>query len=565
MRIDETIIINFTGIWLEKLLIIKFTSTNFSLINFHFRETLHHMKKIYIVFALLLIKCSIASAQVITWAEEIAPIMYNHCTTCHHSGAIGGTSFIDYNDVFNEGLNIQSKVNDGEMPPWPPDPEYRHLAHERILSDWQKTAINDWVNNGMPQGNMANAPTPPVYSGSALLTNPDYIYQIPHYTVNTVNDLYRNFVIPTNLLSSQYITEFEVIPGNRGIVHHVIVWEDTSSTPAQLDAADPDTGYTNFGGSGSSTSNMVGLWVPGQSAFKWPTGMGQLLPAGTNIVIQVHYPGGTTNETDSTQIRIKTSSTPLRNVYTVPILNHDNTIIDGPLFIPANTTQTFHEQFTVPVFLNLSFISVGAHMHLLGQSAISYGVTLTNDTIPFIKIDEWDFHWQGLYPFKQVLKIPGGTTLYGEATYDNTVNNPENPNNPPQDVSLGESTTDEMMLFYFSFTNYANGDENIIIDSTTVSSIYDPAYAGLITTPQLYDPSPNPAQQHVNLSFYLPKGNMVTFKVYDIKGALVKQVMHRFDNGLNLHSLDVADLQCGEYLIEMQSGEVSRTKKLLKE
>ncbi|MEP7264517.1 MAG: T9SS type A sorting domain-containing protein [Bacteroidota bacterium] len=523
------------------------------------------MKKIYIVLVLLFIKCSIASAQVITWAEEIAPIMYNHCTTCHHSGAIGGTSFIDYADVFSEGLSIQDKVNTGEMPPWPPDPEYRHLAHERLLSTWEKTAINDWVNNGMPQGNMANAPAPPVYSGTALITNPDYIYQIPNYTVNTATDLYRNFVVPTNLLSQQYITEFEVIPGNRGVVHHVIVWEDTSSTPATLDAADPGTGYTNFGGSGSSTSNMIGLWVPGMGSFKWPTGMGQLLPAGTNIVIQVHYPGGTTNETDSTQIRVKTSSTALRNVYTIPILNHDNTIVDGPLFIPANTTKTFHEQFTVPVFLNLSLISVGPHMHLLGQTALSYGVTLVNDTIPFIKIDHWDFHWQGLYPFKQVLKIPGGTTLYGEASYDNTVNNPENPNNPPQDVSLGESTTDEMLLFYFSFTNYANGDENIIIDSTTVSSIYDPAYESIITTPQLYDPSPNPAQQHVNLSFYLPHGNTVTFKVYDVKGALVKQVMHRFENGLNLHTLDVAGLQSGEYLIEMQSGEVKRTKKLLKE
>jgi hypothetical protein len=255
----------------------------------------------------------------------------------------------------------------------------------------------------------------------------------------------------------------------------------------------------------------------------------------------------------------------LRNVYTLPVLNHSTNMTNGPLFIPANTTQTFNEVFQVPVFLNLSFISVGPHMHLLGKTAISYGVTLLNDTIPLIKIDEWDFHWQGLYPFKQVLKIPGGTTLYGECFYDNTTNNPENPNDPPQDVSLGESTTDEMMLFYFTFTNYLTGDENIIIDSTTVSSVYDPSFEGIVTTPQFYDPSPNPAQQLSNLSFYLPETADVLFTVYDLKGSSVKNVSKHCNRGLNIYVLDVNDLASGEYIIEMRANGFQRTKKMIVE
>ncbi len=523
------------------------------------------MKRIATLIGLIILKAGTTNAQVITWAEEIAPIMYDNCTSCHHSGGIGPFSLIDYIDAVTEATSIKDAVNSKIMPPWPPDPTYRTLAHERRLSTWQIAAINDWVNNGTPQGNMANAPTPPVYSGNATIVNPDYIFQIPTYTINTSTDLYRNFVIPSNLLNQLSITDFEVIPGNRGIVHHVIVWEDTTNVPALLDAGDPDPGYTNFGGSGSSASNMIGFWVPGMGSFKWPAGMGQLLPAGTDIVIQVHYPGGTINQTDSTQIRIKTSTAPLRNVYTLPVLNHDNTIVNGPLFIPANTTPTFYEQYTVPFFLNLSFISVGAHMHLLGQTAITFGVTLTNDTIPFLKINDWDFHWQGLYQFKQVLKIPGGTTLYGAATYDNTANNPDNPNDPPQDVSLGESTTDEMLLFYFSFTTYQAGDENIVIDSSTISSIYDPAFDNIVSTPQLYDPSPNPANDNVTLSFYLPKGDDVSFRIYDVTGKLVKQVLHHFENGLNLHSIDVTGLNNGEYVIEMESGNVMRSKKILKQ
>ncbi len=523
-----------------------------------------YMKKLILISALLSI-IKPASAQTVTWADDIAGMMYNNCTSCHHTGGIAPFTLITYSDAVTEATSIQDAVNSGEMPPWPPDPTYRHLAHERVLSSAQKAAINDWVNNGTPQGNMANAPTPPVYNSSVAITNPDLIFQIPSYTVNTATDLYRNFVIPASLLSQMYITEFEVVPGNKGIVHHVIVWEDTSNVPAMLDLADPDPGYTNFGGSGSNASNMIGLWVPGMGSFKYPLGMGQQLPLGTDIVIQVHYPGGTFNETDSTQIRIKATSNALRNVFTLPILNHDNTLVNGPLFIPANTTQTFYSQFTIPAFLNLSFISVGAHMHLLGKSALSYGVTALNDTIPLIRINEWDFHWQGLYPFQQVLKIPGGTTLYGECFYDNTVNNPENPNDPPQDVSLGEATTDEMMLFYFTFTNYMTGDENIIIDSSTVTNIYDPVFDNLIKTPQLYDPSPNPASTSLNCSFYLPLNSTMQFNIYDIKGALIKSTNHTAERGLNIYQIPVSEMNSGEYILEMKTGNTKKSKRFIKE
>lgn len=518
------------------------------------------MKRIY--FLILLLVSSRTYSQNATWSEDVAAIFYNKCTSCHHSGGIGPFSLIDYNDAVMEALSIQNAINDGYMPPWPPDPTYRHLAHERILSGMEIAAINDWVNNATPLGNIANAPIPPTYNSSATITNPDYIFQIPTYTVNTATDLYRNFVIPSGLINNLAITDFEVIPGNRAIVHHVIVWEDTSDVPSQLDLADPDPGFTNFGGSGSSKSNMIGFWVPGMSAFKWPTGMGQLLPAGTDIVIQVHYPGGTFNATDSTHIRLKTSSAALRNVYTLPVLNHDNTITNGPLFIPANTTPTFYSQFTIP--FNLSFISVGAHMHLLGQSAVTFGVTLLNDTIPFLRINEWDFHWQGLYQFRNVLKIPAGTTLYGICNYDNTLNNPHNPNNPPQDVSVGEATTDEMMLFYFSFTQYVTGDENIVIDSSAiVTSVYDPAFADIIQTPQLYDPAPNPSGDFVNLSFYLPATDDVIFRIYDLKGAIVKTSDQHFDAGLNIHRISINDLASGEYILKMQAGGMERSKKVV--
>ena len=140
-----------------------------------------------------------------------------------------------------------------------------------------------------------------------------------------------------------------------------------------------------------------------------------------------------------------------------------------------------------------------------------------------------------------------------------------NPNNPPQDVSLGESTTDEMMLFYFTFAFYQPGDENIVIDSTAIVSIYDPGFADIIHTPQLYDPSPNPSNEFVNLSFYLPRSSDVVFKIMDLKGAVVQDGMQHFDAGLNLHSINMEKISNGEYILEMTADGVRRSKKIIKE
>src|SRR6185436_13388896 len=331
------------------------------------------------------------------WSVDIAPILYAKCTSCHNQNGIAPFSLITYQDAFFYKTDIQTNVNSGMMPPWPPDPNYRHLAHERVLSPAEKSAIDQWVNAGAPQGDSTLAPAQPVYSSAAEITSPDLISRMPDYVVNTTTDLYRCFVMPSGLLSQQYITEIEALPGNRNIVHHILIYEDTSGIPAQLDAADPDPGYTDFGGTGSPSSNLIGVWVPGQSVYRLPVGMGIGMPANTNIVIQIHYPGGITNQTDSTKILFKLSSSLLRNVTITPPLNHFN-LTNGPLVIPPNTTRTFYSQYTIPV--TLSTLSVGPHMHLIGKSIMSYGVTPSNDTIPFINIPEWDFHWQGLYSFR---------------------------------------------------------------------------------------------------------------------------------------------------------------------
>jgi len=498
----------------------------------------------------------------VTWSNSVANILYSDCTSCHHNGGIAPFSLMTYNDANSSSADIEDVILSGEMPPWPPDSQYSRYAHERLLTLQERTDILDWVAQGAQAGDTALAPIPPIYNGLTEISNPDLISRMPAYAVNTVNDLYRCFVMPSGLSTDQYITELEALPGNRAIVHHILIYEDSSSVPAQLDAADPGPGYTNFGGTGSFASKLIGIWVPGQQVSRLPVGMGIKLSANTNIVIQVHYPGGTTGQTDSTEIRFKLSSNPLREISINPPLNHYQ-LDNGPLFIPANSTKTFTAHYTLP--FDASILAVGPHMHLIGRSITSFGITPTQDTIPFIHIPNWDFHWQGTYSFQRVLHVPAGTTLYSSAYYDNTSANPDNPNSPPQNVSLGESTTDEMMLIYFAYTGYLPGDENIIQDSSIILSTDEFAFTDIVSTVQLYAPVPNPARDKTSIQFLLPKKSRVDILVSDIQGKVVWSDLQDAERTAGYHSLEIplTSFSKGIYTVTLNGADFSKSKKLI--
>ncbi len=517
------------------------------------------MKKTLLLL-LLAISSKIITAQV-TWSANVASIIYTKCSNCHNANGIAPFELMSYQDAVQNATDIKDQVTNRTMPPWPPDPAYSHLAHERILTQQEIDAIANWVDNGMIRGNIALEPPPPVFSSSSEITSPDLILNAPVYAVNTTNDDYRCFVIPTNLLTDKYITAMEAIPGNRNVVHHILIYSDNTNVPATLDAADPGPGYTNFGGTGSSASKLIGVWVPGQSAYYSPTGMGIKLPANSNVILQIHYPGGISGQTDSTKLLLKLTSTFQREISIDAPLEHLN-LDNGPLIIPANTSKTFNAHYVVPY--DLSVLGVGPHMHLIGTSILSYGVTPSGDTIPFFNVPHWDFHWQGVYSFPKVLKIPAGTILYSEAHYNNTTANPSNPNNPPQWVFLGESTTDEMMLVYFAYTLYLPGDENIIIDSTQIINNVQDVNGSLISTIQLYDPTPNPANDKVTFQYFLPQSGNVIISIVDISGKVIKKENFEVKNGLVTSQIQINDLLEGIYFLNLEAGGIIRSKRILK-
>ena len=516
------------------------------------------MKKLF-VSILFLVSIFSSSAQTPTWANQISCIIYSHCTSCHNSNGLAPFPLMTYSENYESRFGILDAVTNRIMPPYLPDVNYSHFTDEKVLSDDEINLISDWVNGGAPSGDTTQALLPPVYNSNQVIANPDFVGRIPNFTIpNTGADLYQAFVVSNPYPSVKYITDIEVLPGNRNVVHHVLVFQDTSYSAVASDSAFAGPGYISFGGIGSTSSKLVATWVPGTSVFSLPTGMGVKLDAGARLILQIHYPEGSQGQLDSTKVNFKYSTTPLRNVSTSPPLN-TSTMTNGPLIIPANTTQTFYSQYTIPV--NLSILAVAPHAHLICKKFEVYGVTPTNDTINFIKIDDWDFHWQGSHTFQQPIKVPSGTVLHGMAFYDNTVNNPDNPNNPPQNVIQGEATTDELMLIYFSYLHYQHGDENIIIDTSSHSSHYQNCVpVDIITSSDentiddKFIVFPNPASNQINLLHSTDSDFSV--EIINAVGSIVF-------SSFNQKTIDITNLSEGLYFIKSTVDNKTSIKKII--
>ena len=539
--------------------------------NFYFYIMMKSPKFIGIFLLTILIKP--VQGQTVTWADDIAPILYKNCTSCHHFGGLAPNPFITYQDAFNERFYTQQYVNSKYMPPWPPDANYKHLANERILAPSDIAKISQWVLNGAPEGNPANAPAAPVYTNNATeLTTINFTGIMQSYLVNTSSDLYRCFIINTNFATDVFASDLEVRPGNPAIVHHVLVYEDTSSIIVQRDSADAGPGYTNFYGTGSASSHLVGEWVPGTRHITFPSGMGVRLRKNTRIILQVHYPKGTYLKLDSTRVNITfalNSSSPLfREVYLAPILS-DADFVNGPLSIPPNTIRTFTAAST-PTVANLPFgafslLSIAPHMHLIGKQVKVFGLNNGNssDTIPMISIPKWDFKWQGVYNFRNPLKIVEGTTLVAQSLYDNTSSNLNNPSIPPIQVNAGEATTDEMMLVFFAFTYYLPGDENIVIDNSPLDVGIQELQKNAANSLQIYNLFPNPAKNSAQLPYFSPTGNLATAKITSLDGRTIREWPLSLLQGYGSVPVNLEGLNKGQYFITIQSKSLTRTKSFI--
>lgn len=523
--------------------------------------------KTFLLVALLLpVFSTTANTQTVDWATDVAPILYENCVKCHRDGGIGHFSLIGYGNAYANRFPVMAATQIRKMPPWKPDPEYRRFAHERRLTDDQIQTIKDWVLADAPPGDLNLAPPDPVFIPGSDVGTPDHVLTTPLYTVTATEDEYRCFVIPNGLNQTAFLRGLEAIPGNHEAVHHILIYEDTTGQAQTLDAQTPEPGYVNFGGPGVNGARLVGAWVPGTRTTLVPPFMGVKLTPGADLIVQMHYPKGVTGMSDMTTLNFFFTPTNqnIREIHLAPLINHTFFSLENwPLWIPANTVKTYHATYKTPVAG--SGISVAPHMHLIGRNIVCFAVTPQGDTISLIRINDWDFHWQGSYYFQKVQNIPAQSTLHAYATYDNTVNNPFQPNNPPQLVAQGEATTDEMMLVYFAYMAYQPGDENIVIDSSLLSTAvpFVPDQ-GVVASLNVF---PNPASGQATLEYELLESSDVQVNIADLNGRVLKTFAEKHDvtPGIYRENVEMGDLAPGVYFVKIQTpGGGVRVTKVIK-
>jgi hypothetical protein len=498
-----------------------------------------------------------AQMQTVTYSEHIAPIIYNHCTSCHRTGEIAPFPLTNYSEVQSWASMVKHVTSIGYMPPWKADPTYQQYQKENYLSAAEIQLITDWVNAGSPQGNPALEPPLPVFPTGSQVGVPDKVISFSQSYLHQGNntDEYRYFAIPAGLTQDRDLIALEVRPGNKSIVHHALFWEDTTGTALADDAATPEYGYTgNLNNilTDGSLDHQLPSYVPGQKPTVLSNGMAYRMHAGSVLKAQFHYAPTASDESDSSSFNLffapQTATRYVKSHVMVPL---PGVIVNDVFYIPAGRIKEFHGIYTVPE--DASMLSTMPHMHKLGTHWNVYAVKPNGDTVPLIRINSWDFNWQGNFDFKHLIHLPQGTQIHAFAGYDNTTNNPNNPNSPPKAVTWGENTSDEMYYLPLQWVSYQAGDENLNLEQTT--GINDPNFYQIAD--KLYPVSPNPASDKIQIGFTLGKSAMIDLKLYDINGREVRTVANDqyYIQGLHTKEMDISGLASGIYALTLQTKE----------
>lgn len=377
----------------------------------------------------------------VTWNEHIAPILHQNCATCHRPDEIGPFPLLTAAQAAKRAKQITEAVVSRQMPPWHADRDSPAFINDRHLPDRDLALMEKWLAQGAQEGDPALAPPPPIFPNTLQIANPDATLTMPEpYPVPAEGrDEYRNFVFPLNLTEDKWVRSIELRPSARAVVHHVLVFLDTTGDAVKRDAQDPKPGYRGIINAGQQ---FLIAWAPGAGALTLPPDLAWHFPKGSSLVLQTHlHPSGKPEE-ESTIVRVKYAEGPPASTYTTIQLPPVFSILRGLEIPPGEKEHTMRDSFVLPV--DVTAFACGAHAHMLGKR-MSLTATLPDGTQRILlKISDWDFAWQEQYLYSQRIALPKGTRLDSEVVWDNSKDNPRNPTIPPVTVRWGEQTLDEM-------------------------------------------------------------------------------------------------------------------------
>jgi mono/diheme cytochrome c family protein len=371
----------------------------------------------------------------VTFTKDIAPIFFSKCAACHRPGEIAPMSLLTYKDARPWARSIKEKVVNRDMPPWHADPQHGAFKNDRRLSDKEIATISAWVDGGAVEGSARDLPPTPQFTDGWQIGQPDIVlsmakeFNVP--AEGTVD--YQYIFVPTGFTEDKWIQAAEVRPGNRAVVHHVIVFVVDPEARKRGGAIGRDGGF----------EGLVGM-APGEDPMILPDGIGKLVKAGSSLVLQVHYTPNGRPAADRTSIGLRFSRKPVHQALTGGMaVNHGFEIPAGDGNYEVRSNYTFKADAHI---LNLM-----PHMHLRGKD-FEYRLVYPDGTAKTIlRVPRYDFNWQTRYELKDSIAAPRGSRLECVAHFDNSVKNKWNPD-ATKPVRWGDQTWEEMMIGFVGFT-----------------------------------------------------------------------------------------------------------------
>jgi peroxiredoxin len=396
----------------------------------------------------------------VTYYRDVLPILQRHCQECHRPGEVGPFALMTYRQAVNWAADIKDFTGDRRMPPWKPT-ESLPMHGERRLAEAEIATLAAWVDGGTPEGDPATAPSPRQFAEGWQLGPPDLVLTPEEAFVLGAGgtDLYRCFLLPTALDEDRYVAAVEIRPGNRKVVHHAILFTDTTGRARQMaaQARGKNQGRDDRGPGYSLPLSMsflpgflprsgLGGWAPGTVIRRLPDGAGFHLPPRADIVMQLHYHRTGRTEKDRTSVGLYFARKGTnRHVHGVAVPGHF-------LFIPAGAAR-YRVSGSAWIRQDCRLHMVTPHMHLLGREIRLTLVPPGGRPQTLVAIRDWDFNWQETYFLKEPVAIKAGTRIDVEGVYDNSERNINNPHHPPRAVFFGLETRNEMCVGFLGMTS----------------------------------------------------------------------------------------------------------------
>ncbi|HYL72765.1 MAG TPA: thiol-disulfide isomerase [Bryobacteraceae bacterium] len=423
--------------------------------------------------SLAAVACAATQTKV-TFNKDVLPIVQKHCQNCHRPGEVAPMSFLTYNEARPWAKAIRQAALTKKMPPWFADPHYGHFKNDPSLAQSEIDTLVAWADAGAPEGNPKDAPKPIDWVNGWGIGKPDLVLSMPtDYQVPITGTVeYQYIVIPTGFTEDKWIQAAEARPGNRAVTHHIVVFvrepgsaymrdvtpgtvfsprslAQQASAAAASNSADAAAKRRQASSAAGFPTEIVVGYAPGTDPVRLDPGQAKLIKAGSDLVLQLHYTPNGKAATDRSQVGfVFAKQPPKERVYTTSAGNLGFAIPPGD--------PNYEVKASITLQTDARLVDFNPHMHLRGKD-FEFRITYpTGESEVALKV-KYDFNWQLYYRPEKPIILPAGTRIDCTAHYDNSANNPANPD-PTKTVRWGEQSWEEMMFGWFDVAIAANQD-----------------------------------------------------------------------------------------------------------